>query len=181
MRKIVVTEFVSADGVMENPSWTMPYWNDEIAKVKGDEMFASDALLLGRVTYEGFAAAWPTSKDEGANQMNSIAKYVVSTTLQKAEWNNSHIIKGNVAEEIAKLKQQPGKDILVGGSSTLVNSLIQHNLVDEFTLLVYPLVLGSGKRLFKEGSHTTLKLVEAKALSKGVTLLRYQTVKQVSK
>src|SRR5687767_6228574 len=108
MRKLVVTEFVSLDGVMENPGWTFPYWNDEIAQFKGEETAASDAMLLGRVTYQGFAAAWPNSKDEGAPYFNSVRKYVVSTTLDKAEWNNSVIIRENVIEEIAKLKQQDG-------------------------------------------------------------------------
>src|SRR3712207_4901123 len=106
MRKIVVTEFLSLDGVMEAPAWTAPYWNDEIAKFKGEETDASDALLLGRVTYQGFAAAWPESKDEGAEYFNSVRKYVVSTTLDAAEWNNSTLIKDNIVEEITKLKQQ---------------------------------------------------------------------------
>src|SRR3712207_2730793 len=128
MRKLVVTEFVSLDGVMEEPRWTFKYWTDEIAEFKGEETSASDALLLGRVTYEGFAAAWPESQDEGAPYFNSVRKYVVSTTLDKTEWNNSHIITGNVAEEIAKLKQQDGQDILVNGSATLVQTLMQHDL-----------------------------------------------------
>lgn len=183
MRKIVVSEFVSLDGVMEDPGgaegfehggWTMSYWNDDIGTVKSGELFASDALLLGRVTYEGFAAAWPGRTDEAgfADRMNNLPKYVVSTTLQDANWSNSHIIAENVAEEIAQLKQQPGQDILVAGSGKLIESLMRHNLVDEYTLLVYPVVLGSGKRLFKDGITATMKLVEAKPLGE-VTLLRY--------
>lgn len=183
MRKIIVSEFVSLDGVMEDPGgaegfehggWTMSYWNDDIGKVKTDELFASDALLLGRVTYEGFAAAWPGRTDEAgfADRMNNVPKYVVSTTLNDANWKNSHIIAENVAEEIATLKQQPGQDILVAGSGKLIESLMRHNLVDEYTLLVYPVVLGSGKRLFKDGITATMKLVEAKPLGE-VTLLRY--------
>jgi dihydrofolate reductase len=116
MRKVVVTEFMSLDGVMEEPAWTAPYWNDEIAAFKGEETNASDALLLGRVTYGGFAEAWPGRTDEGADYFNGVRKYVVSTTLDKAEWNNSTLIKDDVVEEITKLKQQDGRDITVHGS-----------------------------------------------------------------
>ena len=174
MRKVVVTEFLSLDGVMEEPAWTFKYWNDESAKFKGEESSASDALLLGRVTYQGFAAAWPESKDEGADYFNSVRKYVVSTTLDKAEWNNSRLIKDNIVEEITKIKQQDGKDIAVHGSATLVQTLMQHDLVDSYRLLVYPLVLGKGKRLFQEGTTATLKLVEAQSLSSGVAALIYE-------
>ncbi len=124
MRKLVVTEFLSLDGVMEEPMWTFKYWNDEIARFKGEESSASDALLLGRVTYEGFAAAWPQSEDEGADYFNGVRKYVVSTTLDRAEWNNSTLIKENVVEVVRKLKQQDGRDIMVHGSATLVQTLI---------------------------------------------------------
>jgi dihydrofolate reductase len=174
MRNLIVTEFVSLDGIMEDPAWTFPYWNDEIAAFKGEETSASDALLLGRVTYQGFAAAWPQSKDEGADYFNSVRKYVVSSTLENAEWNNSIIIKDNVVEEIAKLKQQGGQDIAVHGSATLVQTLIQHDLVDRVRLLVYPVVLGKGKRLFKEGTTATLKLVESRSFSSGVAALIYE-------
>jgi dihydrofolate reductase len=174
MRKIVVTEFLSLDGIMEEPAWTMPYWNDEIAKFKADEMLASDALLLGRVTYQGFAAAWPESKDEGAERMNNLPKHVVSTTLDKVAWNNSRLIKANVVEALTGLKQQAGQDILVYGSATLVQTLIQHDLVDRYRLLVYPVVLGKGKRLFKEGTLVTLKLVETHSFSSGVAALIYE-------
>ncbi|MBZ0282531.1 MAG: dihydrofolate reductase family protein [Anaerolineae bacterium] len=174
MRKLVVTEFLSLDGVMEHPAWTAPYWNDEIAKFKGDETDASDAMLLGRVTYQGFAAAWPESKDEGAPYFNSVRKYVVSTTLDKATWNNSHIIKDNIVTEITKLKQQDGKDIVVHGSATLVQTLMQHDLVDSYRLLVYPVVLGKGTRLFQDGSIATLKLVQSQSISSGVVALVYE-------
>ena len=174
MRKLFVTEFVSLDGVVENPGWTFPYWNDEIANFKGEETSASDALLLGRVTYEGFAAAWPESKDEGADYFNSVRKYVVSTTLDKVEWNNSTLIKDNIVEEITKLKQQDGKDIAVHGSIALVQTLIQHDLVDRYRLLIYPVVLGTGKRLFQDGTTATLKLVETKSFSSGVAALIYE-------
>ncbi len=174
MRNLIVTEFVSLDGVMDEPAWTAPYWNDQIAQFKAEESLAGDALLLGRVTYQGFAAAWPESKDEGADYFNNVAKYVVSTTLDKAEWNNSTLIKANVVEEIVKLKRQDGKDIVVHGSGALVQTLIQHGLVDRFRLLVYPVVLGKGKRLFQTGTTATLKLVDAQSFSSGVAALIYE-------
>ncbi len=173
MRKLVVTEFLSLDGVMEDPRWTFKYWNDEIAQFKGEESDASDALLLGRVTYQGFAAAWPQSKDEGAEYFNSVRKYVVSTTLDQAEWNNSTLIRENVVEEITRLKQQDGQDIIVHGSATLVQTLIQHDLVDRYRFLVYPVLIGKGKRLFKEGDSATLKLLESRSFSSGVVGLVY--------
>ena len=187
MRKLVVSEFVSLDGVMEDPGgvenfehggWTMPYWDEGIGKFKFDELFASDALLLGRVTYQGFAAAWPSRKDpQGfAERMNNLPKYVVSTTLKKVEWSNSRLIRGNIIEEVSKLKQQPGQDILITGSGELVNKLMPHQLIDEYRLLVYPVILGSGKRLFREESDANLRLVEARTFGSGVALLRYQPV-----
>jgi dihydrofolate reductase len=185
MRKVVVTEFMSLDGVIEDPGgaegfehggWTIPYWDDDIGKFKFDELFASDALLLGRVTYQGFAAAWPSQTDEAgfADRMNGLPKYVVSTTLDTVEWNNSRLIKENVADEVARLKQQPGQDILVAGSAKLIRTLIDHDLVDEYRLLVYPVVLGSGKRLYGDRGKTDLKLVETKPFGSGVVLLTYQ-------
>jgi dihydrofolate reductase len=179
VRKIVVTEFLSVDGVMEEPAWTFPYWNDEIATFKGEESSASDALLLGRVTYQGFAAAWPESKDEGADYFNSVRKYVVSNTLEEPlEWTNSTLIKANIVEEITDLKQQDGKDITVHGSATLVQALMQHDLVDRYRLLVYPVVLGKGKRLFKEGIPATLKLLGSQSFSSGVVALVYEPDRQ---
>jgi dihydrofolate reductase len=179
VRKIVVTEFLSVDGVMEEPAWTFPYWNDEIAKFKGEESSASDALLLGRVTYQGFAAAWPESKDEGADYFNSVRKYVVSNTLEEPlEWTNSTLIKANIVEEITNLKQQDGKDITVHGSATLVQALMQHDLVDRYRLLVYPVVLGKGKRLFKESIPATLKLLGSQSFSSGVVALVYEPDRQ---
>ncbi len=174
MRNIVVTEFLSLDGVMEAPAWTFRYWNDEIAQFKGDETNASDALLLGRVTYQGFAAAWPQSTDAGAAYFNSVRKYVVSTTLDTVEWNNSTLINDHIVEAISNLKQQDGQDIVVHGSATLVHTLMQHDLVDRYRLLVYPLVLGTGKRLFPAGTTATLKLLEAQAFSSGVVALVYE-------
>ncbi len=162
---------------MENPAWTAPYWNDEIAQFKTEEDSTVDALLLGRITYQGFAAAWPTSDDEGAPFMNNVRKYVVSTTLTKAEWNNSQLIRANVVQEISTLKQQDGQDILVYGSATLVQTLMQHHLVDSYRFLVYPVVLGKGKRLFHEGTMATLTLVRTQSLSSGVAALVYEPVR----
>lgn len=175
--KIVVTEFLTLDGVMEAPNeWSFPYWNDEIAEFKLDEVFAADAHLLGRITYEGFASAWPSRTDEAgfAERMNSLPKYVVSSTLKKVEWNNSHIISSNVTEEVNKLKKQPGGDVLIAGSTTLIRFLIEHSLVDEYRLLTYPIIAGKGERLFPEGKSVPLKRTESKPFSSGVTLLRYE-------
>ncbi|WP_324675388.1 dihydrofolate reductase family protein [Hymenobacter sp. GOD-10R] len=171
-----MSEFLSLDGVMEEPMWTFNYFGEDQAKYKLDELMASDALLLGRVTYEGFATAWPDRKDEQgfADRMNSLPKYVVSTTLNEAEWNNSHVISANVAEEVTRLKQQPGQNILVGGSGQLVQSLMQHDLVDEYRIMFFPVVIGKGKRLFKQGSTATLKLTDAQTFASGVTVLTYQ-------
>ncbi len=174
MRKLIVTEFLSLDGVMENPQWTLKYWNDEIRDFKAEETDTSDALLLGRVTYEGFAAAWPNSKDEGADYFNNVRKYVVSTTLDRADWNNSTVIRGDVVGEIRKLKAQDGKNITVHGSGRLAQTLMQHDLVDSYRLLVYPIVLGRGQRLFEDGTTATLRLVSARPVSQGVLALVYE-------
>jgi dihydrofolate reductase len=175
MRKIIITEFMSLDGVIEEPKWTFKYWNDEIAGFKAEETSANEDLLLGRVTYEGFAAAWPNRKDEdpGAAYFNGTRKYVVSSTLDKAEWNNSVIIKGDVIDEITKLKAQDGPNIVIHGSGTLGRSLIQSKLVDQIRLLVYPVVLGTGKRLFNEDNQVTLKLASSRNFS-GVMGLVYE-------
>jgi len=177
MRKLIATEYLTLDGVMEAPNkWSGPFWNDEAAQFKFDELFASDALLLGRVTYQGFAAAWPSMTDEAgfADRMNGLPKYVVSTTLDTAEWNNSHLIKANVAEEIRQLKQQPGQDILLAGSADLLDSLMQADLIDEYRLMVHPVVVGSGKRLFREGRAKVLQLAATRTLSSGIIILTYQ-------
>ena len=178
MRKIVVTEFLSLDGVMEAPDqWQGPSFNDEMGQYKLDELFASDALLLGRVTYQIFADYWPSMNDEAgfADKMNGLPKYVVSTTLDKAEWNNSTLIKENVAEEITRLKQQDGKDIAVYGSADLVQTLMQHDLVDEYHLMIHPVVVGHGKRLFQDGIDTrALKLVDTQTFETGAMVLTFQ-------
>jgi dihydrofolate reductase len=183
MRKVIVSEFVTLDGVMEAPDqWQFPFWNDATGKFKLDELSASDALLLGRVTYQQFAVAWPSmTDDEGfADRMNSLPKYVVSTTLKEPDltWNNSRLIQGDLARAISQLKQQPGQDILINGGAGLVHSLMQRDLIDEYRLLVYPVVLGRGKRLFSDGSNATLKLVDTKPMGADVVLLTYQPAKK---
>lgn len=180
MRKIIVTEFLSLDGVMENPQWTFPYWNDEIAQFKAEETTPNDVLLLGRVTYEGFAEAWPQRTDEasGGKYFNGVRKYVVSNTLEKAEWNNSQIIRGDVLTEIKQLKAEDGENLVVHGSGTLARWLMQHDLVDSYRLLVYPVVLGEGKRLFDEGVTATLKLVDSRTFSSGATALIYEPARE---
>ncbi len=179
---------MSLDGVFQSPGadgssfkhagWTMPYANDEFMKFKAEELFSSGALLLGARTYDGFAKAWPTMKGAGAfgERMNHLPKYVISTTLKEATWNNSTIISQNVVEEITKLKALDGQDILVFGSGILVQTLMQNKLVDEMRLLVYPVIVGSGKRLFQEGDIAKLQLLEARAFKTGVNLLRHSLI-----
>ena len=182
MRNIIAGFFVSLDGVVEAPeTWHFPYFNDEMAEAVESQMAVTDAMLLGRVTYEAFAAYWPNVSAEEqpiADYMNNTPKYVVSTTLDSATWNNSTLIKGNVVEELTRLKQQPGKHIGVTGSVALVQSLLQDDLLDELRLLVHPVVVGSGKRLFKaRGDLKRLKLVDSKTFSTGVLSLIYQPVR----
>jgi dihydrofolate reductase len=187
VRKVVVSQFVSLDGVVEDPgSWTIRFSGEEQQKYKLDELAAADVLLLGRVTYEEFAAAWPKMMEqyegpgraelaEYADMMNGYPKFVVSTTLREAEWNNSTVITGIVADEVSRLKQQPGKDILVFGSTELVNALVRHGLVDEFRLMVFPVVLGVGKRLFEDaGERRALSLVDTKTFGTDVVVLAYE-------
>jgi len=187
VRKIVVSEFVTLDGVMEDPGgsegfdrggWAFKFERGpEGDKFKLDELMEADALLLGRKTYEGFAKAWPSRTDEAgfADKMNGMQKYVVSSTLENPSWNNTTVITGDLAQEIEKLKQQPGGNILVAGSGTLVRALGQGGLVDEYRLMVFPLVLGGGKRLFADGDETTaLNLVESQAVGSGVLILVYR-------
>ena len=175
MRKLVVSEFVSLDGVVEDPSWTFQFESEEKDKFKFDELAAADTLLLGRVTYEGFAAAWPQMEEQTGEYgawMNGYPKHVVSTTLQEPlEWNNSSLIEGDVAEKVSELKQGSGGDILVFGSGTLVNTLLQNELVDEYRLMIFPVVVGTGKRLFGEGGDTkTMRLVDTKTFGSVVVL-----------
>jgi dihydrofolate reductase len=184
MGRIVVTEFVSLDGVMEAPGGGEEFrhggWSFEINrgeegdKFKLDETMSSEALLLGRRTYEGFAAAWPSREGEFADKFNAIPKYVVSSTLKDREWNNSTVLEDGVPEAVANLKQRHDGDIVVHGSAHLVQSLLEHDLVDELRLMVFPVVLGSGKRLFGETSDKkTLRLVDSTTVGDGVAILVY--------
>jgi dihydrofolate reductase len=185
MRRIVVSLFMALDGVIEGPGpgdlefdargWTMPYWADEIGAYIGASMANSDAMLLGRKTYDTFKRTFEGQTDPGSMGMNNARKYVVSTTLKAADWNNSTLIQGDIPAEIARLKQQPGKDISISGSATLVHTLMQHKLVDEYALLVYPVVIGHGARLFPDGiPQASFTLVEARPITNAVVLMRYQ-------
>jgi len=180
MRKVVASELVSLDGVMESPEkWSFQFHNDEMAEANEAGMAEADAMLLGRVTYQEFASYWPYQNNADqpfTDYLNNTPKFVVSTTLEEPlEWQNSTLIKENVAEEIAKLKRQPGKDIGIVGSGTLVRSLLRENLLDELNLMVHPIVLGRGKHLFEEGSaQKALELVDSKTFSTGVVNLTYQ-------
>jgi dihydrofolate reductase len=174
MGNVVVSEFITVDGVIEDPGgaegsahggWSGKFKSGpEGGKFKFEELIAAGALLLGRVTYEGFAAAWPTMEGTGefGEKMNGMPKYVVSTTLERAEWNNSTILRGDPAEEVRKLKGQVDGDVVIFGSAKLAQSLIEHHLIDEYRLMIYPILLGTGKRLFAEADNTSnLVLVDA--------------------
>ncbi|HKD33741.1 MAG TPA: dihydrofolate reductase family protein [Gaiellaceae bacterium] len=187
MRKVVAAEYVTVDGVMADPGgvgeiehggWSSEHFNDELAKQQSDQLFASDALLLGRVTFEGFAASWPSMEDtegEFAVRMNALPKYVASKTLEEPLAWNGTLLKGDLVEEVARLKQQPGQDLLIYGSSEVVNALHPHGLIDEYTLMVFPVTLGGGKHLFRDGTDKTdLKLTDAKTTGTGVVVLTYQ-------
>jgi dihydrofolate reductase len=185
MGRIVVTEFVSLDGVMEDPGgsenfeyggWTFEIdRGDEGNKFKLDETMDSEALVLGRVTYEGFADAWPSREGDFADKFNNMPKYVVSSTLKEPAWNNTTVLEGNVAEAVSKLRQEQEGDIVVHGSAQLVQTLLEHGLVDELRLMVFPVVLGRGKRLFGETSDKKpLELVESKTVGEGVAILIYR-------
>jgi len=190
MRKIIVSEFVSLDGVMQAPGgkdedteggfteggWTWPYWDDEIGVHFGEVMSESDAFLLGRKTWQIHGGAFEPMPDDDPmiGVMNTIPKYVVSNTLESAgAWRNSTLISGDVVEKIRELKAQPGKNILIDGSSELIHALAREGLIDEYYLLVYPVVLGGGKKVFPEGDRINLKLVEAKPFGSGVVLTHY--------
>jgi dihydrofolate reductase len=181
MRKIIVSAWVTLDGVFDAGTmaqWFIPYDSPERQDYIRDGILSAGALLIGRTTYEMLAPYWSSLKNNEmgiADKLNSVAKFVVSSKLEKAEWNNSTIIKENIIEEITKLKQQPGNEIQIEGSATLVQSLMESRLVDEYRILVHPFIMGSGKRFFKEGMNTAgLKLISTQMLEKGVILLCYQ-------
>lgn len=194
MRKLIVTEFLSLDGVMQAPAapdedteggfsrggWQPEYFDDVLLAAASEGMAATDAYLFGRKTYQKMAAYWPTAPadDPFTAHLNRTAKYVASTTLQRVEWQNSTLIDGDVAAGVAKLKEQPGGNIAVLGSGDLVQTLIRHDLVDEYALMVCPLLLGGGKRLFRDADLAgKLRLIDSRATSTGIVMLTYQPVR----
>lgn len=183
-RRVVASTYVTLDGYIDEPGkWSFPFWSQEASDFKARELFASDALLLGRITYEGFAAAWPTMEGTGdfGARMNGMPKYVASRTLDTATWNAT-IIKGDVAEAVGRLKQQDGGDLLIGGSGQLIDYLSGHDLIDEYRLMVHPIVLGGGeKRLFRHAPRRTLELVDNVTFPTGVTVLTYHPAAAVER
>ena len=187
MGRIVVTEFVSLDGVMEDPGgsesfkyggWSFEFPRGDGDQFKLDETMQADAMLLGRVTYEGFADAWPSREGEFADKFNDMPKYVVSTTLTDPEWNNSTVVDGEVAAAVARVKDEVDGDIVVHGSASLVQALIENDLVDEIRLMVFPVVLGTGKRLFGDTSDKKpWRLVDSRVVGDGVSIVIYQPVR----
>jgi dihydrofolate reductase len=180
MRKLVVSTYVTLDGVIEDPAWSAPYWSDEAQTFARELLWRSDALLMGRRMYELFATSWPTPEwiereGEFAARMNTLPKYVASTTLtEPLEWQGSRLLGGDVAEAVAELKQGSGQDILMYSSVDLMHTLIRAGLIDEYRLWLHPVVLGRGKRLFKEDDRAELKLVDTTTLPNGVVVLAYQ-------
>lgn len=191
MRKIIVSEFITLDGVIQAPGgpdedtdggfthggWTWPYWHDDIGGYFAETIAQCDTILLGRKTWQTHGEAFEPMADDDPNEpgFNAMRKYVVSTTLASADaWRNSTLIRDNVAEQVRALKAQPGKDIIMDGSSVLVHTLAREDLIDQYNLLVYPVVLGSGKKLFADGVRSNLKLVEARPFPSGVVLTRYE-------
>src|SRR5262245_49705316 len=193
MGRVVAAEYVTVDGVMTDPGgvgeierggWSSPYFDDELAKDQSEQLFASDGLLLGRVTFEGFAAAWPSMEEtegEFAVRMNTLPKFVASKTLEEPLGWNGTLLKGDVAQAVETLKEQPGRDLLIYGSGELLNSLHPHGLIDEYRLMVFPVTLGMGSHLFREGSgKRDLRLTDAKMTSSGVALLTYHPARGLS-
>lgn len=194
MRKLVVSTFVTLDGVMQAPGgpeedpsggfkhggWSTSYWDDAMGQAMGESMGKPFDLLLGRKTYETFAAHWPHVDDPGSAELNAATKHVASRTLEKVEWSNSRLIEGDVAEEVARLKDEEGPEIQVHGSSNLIQTLLEHDLVDEFRLMTFPIVLGSGKRLFADGAIPTgLKQSRSTTSSTGVVIATYERAGEI--
>jgi len=177
MRKLIVTEFISIDGVVGDPHlWHFPYWSDEMGAYKLNEVFAHDALVLGRTTYEGFAEAWPNYEDEAgfADRMNSMPKYVVSTTLTEPAWNNTTVISANVEESLQELKAQDGQDLMIAGSVTLINSLLDTGLIDELRLMIHPVVVGDRLRLWHDrATPANFVMSGVEQLPNGVMVVTY--------
>ncbi|MDQ3940680.1 MAG: dihydrofolate reductase family protein [Actinomycetota bacterium] len=195
MRKLSVNTFLTLDGVMQAPGgpeedpsggfafggWSVNYWDDQMGEIMGEAMGTPFDLILGRKTYEIFAAHWPHASDEsGAKPLNDATKYVASRTLRSLDWRNSILIEGDVAEEIAKLKQQEGPELQVHGSGNLIQTLLRHNLIDEYRLWIFPLVVGPGKRLFSDGTIPAgLKLVDSKVSTTGVMIGTYKPAGEI--
>jgi dihydrofolate reductase len=175
LRQIIESTLVSLDGVIEDPAaWAGDYVDDEFQKAALERLLVSDAMLMGRRTYELLARDWATGTGDFANRINSIRKYVFSSTLDKADWNNSIIIRGDVVREIGKLREQDGSDLALYGHGLLAQTLLKHGLLDEVRLSVFPLIVGSGNVLFRQGEHTRLRLISASSLPTGVVVMRYQ-------
>jgi len=176
MRKLKLAMYVSLDGVVEEPAWTGPFWSDQLAEMQAEYLYSSDALVLGRVTYEGFAAAWPgmeESTGDFGKKMNSMPKFVASRTLEQGEWNAT-ILKGELATEVTALKDETGGDLLIYGSGDVVDELTRHGLIDEYRLMVHPVLVGSGKKLFQGLASTTeLRLADTVTTDTGVAILTY--------
>ena len=180
--RLVATEYLSLDGVFEEPGhWSGQWFGEEEGQFKWTELQASDAQLMGRNTYTGFAAAWPNMQGTGefGEKMNSMPKYVVSSTMDKVDWKGSKLIKGNVAEEVRKLKKQPGRDLLLAGSGQLFNALMKENLIDLYRFMVHPVVLGKGKRLFtNDTAKRALDLTNIKRFASGIVILELVPAKE---
>ena len=174
MRKLKLAMYVSLDGVVEEPAWTGPFWNDELADLQAAYLYSSDALVLGRVTYEGFAASWPSMEEQTGDfgrKMNSMPKHVATTTLSTPEWNAT-FLQGEVADAVAKLKTEPG-NLLINGSASLVNYLTKHNLIDEYRIMIFPVVQGEGRKLWDEGTRIALTLADSWRTTTGVEVVTY--------
>jgi dihydrofolate reductase len=182
MRKLKLAMYVSLDGVVEEPGWTAQFWNDELSDLQADYLYSSDALVLGRLTYEGFKAAWPSMEEatgDFGRKMNSMPKYVASRTLERGEWNAS-VIEGDLAEAVEKLKAEDGNDLLIYGSGTLVDELTRLGLIDEYRFMVHPVVVGAGKRIFAGNPATSLRLVDVRSTETGVVVSTYASAAAAS-
>ncbi|MGH7765160.1 MAG: dihydrofolate reductase family protein [Candidatus Dormibacteraceae bacterium] len=180
--RLVATEYLSLDGVFEEPGhWSFPYFTEEAAQFKLAELRASDALLLGRRTYEGFAAAWPKMEGTGefGEKMNTMPKYVISSTLAEVGWSGARLVKGDVVEAVSNLKKEPGHDLLLSGSGQLFNAMMQAGLIDVYRLMMHSIVLGNGRRLFPEGSpEKVLELTDTKTLGPGIVVMEFRPPKK---
>jgi dihydrofolate reductase len=180
MRKLIMWNLITLDGFFEGPNkWDLDWhgyvWGEELKQLSKEQLRSADMLLFGRVTYQGMAAHWPSASGETADLMNNIAKVVFSNTLEKAEWNNTRLVKGSAEREVAKLKEEPGTDLFVFGSAALCSGLMQHGLIDEFRLVLTPVILGAGNSLFKPSpDKLPMRLLEAKPLKSGGVILRYR-------